>query len=232
MHPLAGVGENLRDHIQFPTIAYQPNENLTLDPHAPRQQNQVSYTATGSTLRNDIVITPVSFVVDLNTSGPMTPIGVGFSVILYLAKSSGSLRITSPDISTPPQMDFRYMEDPFDLMRVREAVRTCLELGGRPKVSQLLKHRITPTDDELLSDDSLDDWLLRTGSTSYHQAGTCKMGPPSDELAVVDQFCKVHGMEGLRVVDASIMPDVIRANTNATTLMIGERAADMIKAAR
>ena len=229
VHPLIGVGQNLRDHIQFPTIAYEPNQDLTLDPYAPRQQNQISYTATGSTLRNDIVITPVSFAVDLKTTGPMIPTGVGFSVILYLAKSSGTLSIKGPDIQTPPMMNFRYLEDPFDLMRVREAVRICLELAGRPQVSGLLNHRITPTDDELSTNDSLDDWLLRTGSTSYHQAGTCKMGPESDEFAVVDQFCKVHGIEGLRIVDASIMPDVVRANTNATTLMIGEKVADIIK---
>ena len=114
-------------------------------------------------------------------------------------------------------------------MRVREAVRICLDLAGQSQISQFLNSRITPTDEELSSNDSLDDWLLRTGTTSYHQAGTCKMGPSSDDLAVVDQYCKVHGLDGLRVVDASIMPDVIRANTNATTLMIGERAADMIK---
>ena len=71
--------------------------------------------------------------------------------------------------------------------------------------------------------------LLRTVGTSYHVSGTCKMGPSSDPFAVVDQYCRLHGLEGLRVVDASIMPDVIRANTNATTIMIGERAADLIK---
>ena len=62
-----------------------------------------------------------------------------------------------------------------------------------------------------------------------HSWGTCKMGPASDSMAVVDQFCRVHGLEDLRVIDASIMPDVVRANTNASTVMIGERAADLIK---
>ncbi len=66
-------------------------------------------------------------------------------------------------------------------------------------------------------------------STSQHISCTCKMGPSSDPMAVVDQYGKVHGIEGLRVVDASIMPDCIRANTNVTTMMIGERVADWIK---
>ena len=88
---------------------------------------------------------------------------------------------------------------------------------------------ISPTPKQLSSDALLDDWLRRTAGTSYHQSGTCKMGPASDGMAVVDQYGRVHGLEQLRVVDASIMPNVIRANSNATTIMIGERAADLIK---
>ena len=88
---------------------------------------------------------------------------------------------------------------------------------------------ITPTEADLETDASLDDWLRHNVSTAQHISGTCKMGPSSDPLAVVDQHCRIHGMEGIRVVDASIMPDCIRANTNLTTIMIGERAADWIK---
>ncbi len=84
----------------------------------------------------------------------------------------------------------------------------------------------------MASDDALDDWMLRNAYTQHHTSGTCKMGEASDTMAVVDQFCHVHGMQNLRVVDASVMPDVIRANTNATTLMIAERVADWIKEGR
>ncbi len=73
---------------------------------------------------------------------------------------------------------------------------------------------------------------MRNIGTSHHIAGTCKMGPATDPLAVVDQHGRVHGIENLRVADASIMPDCIRANTNATTIMIGERMADFLKAER
>ena len=86
-----------------------------------------------------------------------------------------------------------------------------------------------PSDEELASDDALDAWLLRNVSTTQHISGTCKMGPASDSLAVVDQHCRVYGMAGLRVADASVMPDCIRANTNATTIMIAERVADFIR---
>ena len=86
--------------------------------------------------------------------------------------------------------------------------------------------RVNPTDADLASDGALDAWLSRNAGTSHHISGTCKMGPDSDPMAVVDQFCRVRGVGGLRVADTSVMPDVIRANTNATAIMTGERVAD------
>ena len=71
--------------------------------------------------------------------------------------------------------------------------------------------------------------MMRNVRTSHHISSTCKMGPDSDPLAVVDQYAQVHGLEGLRVADASIMPDCIRANTNATSMVIGERVSDFIR---
>jgi choline dehydrogenase-like flavoprotein len=92
--------------------------------------------------------------------------------------------------------------------------------------------RISPTDTDLASDDALDRWLLANVSTAHHLAGTGEMGPASDPLAVVDQYGHVRGLSGIRVVDASIMPDVVRANTNATVIMMAERVADWIKQGR
>ncbi len=86
-----------------------------------------------------------------------------------------------------------------------------------------------PSDAELASNDALDDWMRRNVTTTQHISGTCKMGPSSDPMAVVDQYCRVYGLEGLRVADASAMPDVIRANTNATTIMIAERVAEFMQ---
>ena len=90
-------------------------------------------------------------------------------------------------------------------------------------------HRVAPTDEDLASDEALDSWMLRNVRHTSHISGTCKMGPDTDPLAVVDQYCRVHGLQGLRVVDASVMPDVVRANTNCTAIMIGERVADWIR---
>jgi choline dehydrogenase len=111
---------------------------------------------------------------------------------------------------------------------MRGAVRTCVELAQQAPLSEVIEERINPTDGDLATDDTLDAWLLANVGTQHHSSGTCKMGPAADSMAVVDQYLKVHGLQGLRVVDASVMPDVVRANTNATTIMIAERAADWI----
>ena len=103
-----------------------------------------------------------------------------------------------------------------------------MEISKSPEYENILIERLTPSDEELQDDDALDRWMLANVGTQHHSSGTCKMGDASDEMAVVDQYCRVHGIEGLRVVDASIMPDVVRANTNATTIMIAEKVAAWI----
>ena len=92
----------------------------------------------------------------------------------------------------------------------------------------MVASRLSPTDRDLASDDALDDWLRQNVTTNQHTSGTCKMGPHTDPMAVVDQYCRVRGIEALRVVDLSICPNVVRANTNATAIMIAERAAAWI----
>ena len=111
----------------------------------------------------------------------------------------------------------------------REGVRLSMELLDHPAYRAIVAERITPLDTDLVSDAALDAWMMRTVTTSHHSSSTCKMGPASDAMAVVNQFGKVHGVDGLRVVDASIMPDCIRANTNVTTMVIGERVADLMR---
>ncbi len=128
-----------------------------------------------------------------------------------------------------PFLDYRYLEDEFDRQRLREAMRLCMKLTEHDGFRDIIAERIEPTDADLASDAALDAWLRREVTTSQHISCTCKMGLASDPMAVVDQFGKVHGIENLRVVDASIMPDCIRANTNVTTMMIGEHVADFIR---
>ena len=107
--------------------------------------------------------------------------------------------------------------------------RLCARLLKHEAYQEIVAARLAPSDQALASDEALDAWLLHHVTTTQHISGTCKMGPASDPLAVVDQHCRVHGLAGLRVADASVMPDVIRANTNATTIMIAERVADFVR---
>ena len=92
----------------------------------------------------------------------------------------------------------------------------------------MAKELVDPTDADLESDEKLNAWIRRKVATSHHVSGTCKMGPASDPMAVVDQFGNVRDLENLKVADASIMPDCIRANTNVTSMVIGERVASFI----
>ena len=99
-------------------------------------------------------------------------------------------------------------------------------------MSALINGRLNPLDSDLESDDTLDAWMRRDVSTGHHVSCTAKMGPESDAMAVVDQYGRVHDADGLRVADASIMPDCVRANINVTVMTIGERIADFIAQGR
>ena len=93
----------------------------------------------------------------------------------------------------------------------------------------IVAERLQPTDEDLATDENLDRWMRKTVFNTTHASGTCKIGPASDPMSVVDQRLNIHGLENIKVADASVMPNVIRANTNATTIMIGERAADWLR---
>lgn len=109
-----------------------------------------------------------------------------------------------------------------------EPIRLSLRLAEHPDLKAFIGPRLDPRDLNLASDAALDEWLLSQVTIYSHISGTCKMGPSPDTRAVVDQYGKVHGLEGLRVVDASIMPTLVRAPINPTVLMMGEQMADFI----
>ena len=157
---------------------------------------------------------------------------IGISASLQLALGKGELTLQSTDPHVQPLLNYNYYQEEEDLRRMREAIRLGVRVADHPSFSDILLERIMPTNEELESDEALNDWLRRNSGTSHHVSGTCKMGPDSDPMAVVDQFLKVKGIQGLRVADASVMPDCIRANTNATTIMIGEKVSDYIKEGR
>ena len=217
INDLAGVGQNLRDH-PIVSVRLDVKEGFQVDPEAPRFQTMLRYTCAGSNTRNDMQIMP-----------SVSRQAFRISSNLELAASSGALRLTSTDPSVQPYLDYRYLEDPWDRERLREGIRLSVEMVEHKAYKEIAAGRKEPGDDDLSSDDALDSWLLRNVKTCHHMSGTCKMGPASDAMAVVDQYARVHGLEGLRVVDTSMMPNVVRANTNATAIMIAERVADFMK---
>jgi choline dehydrogenase len=159
----------------------------------------------------------------------MSPLGIRMIIALDLETGSGHLELKSSDPHDQPLLDYNYLREEFDRARLREAIHICVELGQHEAWGDIIESRIEPPDEALESEAALDDWMLREVTTGHHISCTCKMGPSSDPMAVVDQYGRVHGTQGLRVVDASIMPDCVRANINVTTMMIGERVAEMIR---
>ena len=201
-------------------MLWRPSDRALPGNDGPSHQVVLRYTADGSNLVNDMII-----YVGVNSRDGylfMRP-------TINLAVSSGELRLQSTDPTDQPILDYRYFSDPFDLRRQRDAVRFCMTLARTRGFESLIDAGLEPSPADLESDPALDEWILREADTGHHSAGTCKMGPADDPLAVVDQWGSVHGIENLSIVDASIMPDCVRANINAAVLMIGERIAENVR---
>lgn len=216
---LPGVGKNLRDHPSVHARWNAAPEYEMPDATFGQQKVALRYTADGSNLRNDLIMVMRWRSVDR---------ALVISTGLFLAEAAGELRLQSANPDDQPAMDYRHLSEKSDRDRMRHGVKLSVELAAHNSFKGILGERTEPTDEMLQSDDAMDEWMYRTVSTMHHISGTCKMGPVTDPQAVVDQRLRVHGIDGLRVADCSIMPDCIRANTNVTAIMIGERLAELI----
>ncbi|HCF72795.1 MAG TPA: choline dehydrogenase, partial [Gammaproteobacteria bacterium] len=139
--------------------------------------------------------------------------------------SRGEVRLRSSDPRDRPAVYFNYLSQPHDLRELIESLKAMQDILAQPAFDPFRSRRISPAPD-VTSDRELEAFVRSTATTDYHPCGTCKMG--DDEMAVVDQALCVRGVDGLRVVDASVMPDIISGNLNAPIQMIAERAADYI----
>jgi choline dehydrogenase-like flavoprotein len=144
--------------------------------------------------------------------------------IMLRDDSRGEIRLTSADPTAKPELYYHYLESTRDRARMREGIRTAGSLIASAPYREMGAKRSAISDAELEDDAALDRFAAKHMGTSIHMASTCRMGP-SPETAVVDQYCRVHGIDSLRVVDSSIMPQVVRRCPAATALMLGERAA-------
>ncbi|HLZ08140.1 MAG TPA: GMC oxidoreductase, partial [Chloroflexota bacterium] len=229
-HELPGVGQNLRDHPHV-GAAWRTKPGYPMHPELPRYQVILRYTAPGSRLRNDLQLLMVSYAtgrVDRGGDG-RTPIGIVIQPVLNLAVGHGEVRLRSAEPSVQPSIDLNLLAESSDRQRLADGLRLSVRLGHHPAFAGVVGDRIAPSDEILESNAALNTWLLREVTHTHHLSGTAKMGPATDPLAVVDQRGRVHGLAGLRVADCSVMPDCVRANTNATAMMIGERLADLIR---
>jgi choline dehydrogenase len=215
---LPGVGQHVRDHPYVLTV-WDTFEPGGLDPVTGLPwQVDVRYSAGvpddgWSTM---IMSTPRN-----------ADEGRGFTIpcSLMYARSTGELHLRSAEPGVPPLIDFNYLSEASDLERLRRIVRLALEIGSHPAFDAIRAGLRYPLPDDLASDASFDDWITRTITTGHHISCTCRMGPASDSMAVVDEVGRVHGMDNLRVIDASIMPDCPSVNLNATVLMMAEKLA-------
>ena len=224
-----GVGQNLRDHPQVSTV-WRTKPEFLQDPLAPKIQVNLKYTAAGSKWRNDMFIHPLSCstyegIYLISDSAPM---GISMTSALYLAESAGEVKLQSRDANVQPYLDYNLLDAEFDKVRMREAIRLCVKIASQPAYDDIVDELVAPEPGTLDSDELLTLYIMERVGTSHHASGTCKMGPDSDDMAVLDQHGRVKGTSGLRVADASNMPDCIRANTNITSMLIGERIADFI----
>jgi choline dehydrogenase len=217
---MQGVGQNLRDHPSV-AVRWRAEDDFPMpDVEVGPQKVALRYTARGSELRNDMITV-------MRWSSPNREFLM--SAGLYLAKASGELRLSSNDSHQQPDLDYHLLDHPYDLSRMRDAVRMQIEFGKHPAYKGILKELIDPMPNNMDSDEALDKWLLSNASTMHHVSCTARMGAASDPMAVVNQYGQVHGIRGLRIADLSIMPDCPRANTNSPAIMIGERIADFMK---
>lgn len=225
---LPGVGAHLQDHQVVDLLwATVPAYGIPAE-RSPRVQVALRYTAAGSRFEDDMQLTPRTHPARQGTDGRDQGL-VSMVPAIERAVGTGTVRLISDDPDAAPVIQFCFLDDEEDRRRMREGVRLAVELAEHPAFQGLLEQRVEPSDDALISDAALDEWLLHHVRTSHHSCGSCRMGPASDAKAVVDQECRVHGIGNLWVADASVMPEVVRANTAVTTMAIAERVAEMFR---
>ena len=143
-------------------------------------------------------------------------------------KSRGSVRIASPDASDKPRVRFNYLEHEDDRAGFRACIRLTREIIGQDAFKPYRGPEIQPGED-VTSDEAIDAWVRANAESAYHPSCTCRMGADGDPLAVLDPACRLRGIEALRVVDSSIFPTITNGNLNAPSIMVAEKAADIIR---
>ena len=230
---LPGVGAGLVDHpVSRLLLVPRPGSS---DLEMPLAQIVVRYTAPGSDEFNDMQLVMFSHVDVAGIGGEDAvrrvgaPAVIGLPTALERPRSRGSVSLASADPAVPPLIGLNFADDPEDLRRLVEGVRLAWQVAHEPEIAAHLERVALLSEEAVDSDEALRAYVRATVTTQFHPCGTARMGPAEDAMAVVDAHCRIRGVDNLRVVDASIMPNIPRANINLTSIMIGELTADWMR---
>ncbi len=252
IHDLPGVGQNLHDHVDAVQVVDAPQMKETFGVSLggigrvlkgiPEWRNKRSgmlttnFAEAGGFIKSQaseaIPDLQLHYVVGkLIDHGRKTVIGHGFSthVCLLRPQSRGSVTLASADPMAAPRIDPNFFDHPDDMQRLVRGFRLMRDVMNQPALAKLGGKELARSA-SATTDEQIEQFIRNYGDTIYHPVGTCRMG--SGAMDVVGADLRIHGLEGIRVVDASMMPRIIGGNTNAPTIMVAEKASDMIKAAR
>jgi choline dehydrogenase-like flavoprotein len=235
---LPEVGQNLQDHLLVPLIYAHDEPISLLVAGEPRYQQQFADSRSGPLTSNgpeaggfartdaglaapnvEFLAAPVMFAD--NGLGTPTAHALSYGPSMLAARSRGSVQLASDDPTAKPKIIHNYLSEPEDLAEAVEGVRLGLAIARQTALGAYTANPYRPPASD--SDDDLRDYIRDFAHSIYHPAATCAMGP------VVDPELRVHGVAGLRVVDASVMPTLVRGNPNAPTIAIAEKAADLVR---
>jgi choline dehydrogenase-like flavoprotein len=251
VHPLEGVGQNLHDHPDVVMVVNAPRltdlfgislrgvARMVQGVFEWRQRRSGLLTTNFAEAGGFIKSAPEEAIPDLQLHfvvgklvdhGRKTVLGHGYSchVCLLRPKSRGTLRLASIDPQVAPLIDPAFLKDPDDVARLVRGFKVMRALLQQPALARLGGVESAASRDAV-SDAQIEHFIRNHADTIYHPVGTCRMGPSANAGAVVDARLKVHGVDGLRVVDASVMPSVVGGNTNAPVIMMAEKAVDMVQ---
>jgi len=246
-HDLPGVGENLQDHLEV-TVQVACTQPVSLYKYynlfgkawvgarwlltrsgigASNQFEAGGFIRSRAGIRHpDLQYHFFPMAVRYDGKSPNNSHGFQLHVGPMRSASKGWVRLRSADPAASPRILFNYMQEQADWEEFRSGVRLTREIIAQDAFKPLRGDELSPGAD-VQSDAGIDQWIRETVESAYHPCGTCKMG--GDTMSVVDAHCRVHGLDGVRVVDASIIPSIVSGNLNAPTIMLAEKAADAIR---
>ena len=220
---LPGVGENLQDHL-LASVIYESKQPIAA-PNHQMLESQLFWKSDPRLISPDLQ--PLFMHLPYYAPGFEGPANA-YTLCAGIIRpaSRGSIKLTANDPDVPLHVDPNYLAEEADMKALLASVKLCRQIGEANALGEWREREVCPGP-EVQSEEALRDYIRRAAVTYHHMAGTCKMGV--DAMAVVDPELRVYGVQNLRVADASIMPLVTSGNTNAPSIMIGEKAADMIK---